>query len=234
LRELKLQASYNYILNLAKLRCEKIRNNQIAEGVDFRNLFSEDVEVYLNYMRFFNVILDEEKLECRIPSIKTQRYFDISIYQPNTEEIRSLVDILKSVDSSQIAKFLAENIRNNNMGAEGNVIDKTKIYLAINLAVNEIATEYLIDSEDNSVKAKKRADEIIKIQRQIVTEEFEEIFLKLLANQPHKLSFSEDKMQSLDARIKNDIALKMQEHKIMPTRSPLATMASNRVLQTER
>ena len=139
------QATFNYILKMAESKCKQIKANNPD--------FSEDVEVYINYLRIFNRGLLAEEIDRGLPAINSQLYYNQSQYQPDTNQINGLKEILKSDDKNITAEFLAQNIRDETSTTLVQPIDKTQIYKNINLAISEI-TESYIDIDNSAGNSK--------------------------------------------------------------------------------
>ena len=195
---LKNQATFNYILKMAESKCEEIKKGNPQ--------FSEDVEVYINYLRIFNEELQKAKINSGLPAIQHQMYFNEQQYKPNSSEINFLQDVLKSENKSEIAKFLAQNIRDETFTSMYHALDETKIYKTINLAVCDIASPYMdTDSYEKSQDAVKALETLQKLQKEIVKDEFEEVLLRIIEKQKFKINFDENKTSKIKEKIESTL-----------------------------
>ena len=140
-------------------------------------------------------------------------YFNEQQYKPNSSEINFLQDVLKSENKSEIAKFLAQNIRDETCTSMYHALDETKIYKAINLTVCDIASSYMdINSYEKSQDAVKDLETLQKLQKEIVKDEFEEVLLKIIEKQKFKINFDENKT----SKIKKKIESTLREKELLP------------------
>jgi len=220
---LKNQATFNYILKMAESKCEEIKKGTpVMEG---NPGFSEDVEVYLNYLRIFNQNLLVEGINSGLPAIHHQMYYADS-FQPTQEDIDSLKNVLKSEDKSQIATFVAQNIRDETSTNMYHALDETKIYKTINLAVCDIASPYMdTDSYEKSQDAVKALETLQKLQKEIVKDEFEEVLLRIIEKQKFKINFDENKT----SKIKEKIESTLRKEGLLPKGSVSTTSVAKRV-----
>jgi hypothetical protein len=214
------QATFNYILKMAKSKCEQIKANNPD--------FSEDVEVYINYLRIFNRKLLEEGIDSGLPAIQNQMYYtgaNFELYQPNLNEITDLTKVLKSEDKTEIAEFLAQNIRDETSTTLVQPIDKTQIYKNINLAISEITESYInIDnSAGNSLQLQNTANEMQEIRKEIISSELKEVLVKILDKEKFKIDFGENKTTEIKEKIEN----KLREKGLLPSREATPTLAQN-------
>lgn len=102
---LSQQIIYFKIINLASLQVENIKKSNPA--------FTEDIEVYLNYIRVFNSEFGN-KFSLNLPSISTQNYFqDHPDYQVNPNEFAKLNEIYNANQEGNfrpLFKMLAQSI----------------------------------------------------------------------------------------------------------------------------
>ena len=206
---LKNQATFNYILKMAESKCEEIKKGNPQ--------FSEDVEVYINYLRIFNEELQKAKINSGLPAIQHQMYFNEQQYKPNSSEINFLQDVLKSENKSEIAKFLAQNIRDETFTSMYHALDETKIYKTINLAVCDIASPYMdTDSYEKSQDAVKALETLQKLQKEIVKDEFKEVLLRIIEKQKFKINFDENFDENKTSKIKKKIESTLKKEGLLP------------------
>ena len=219
IESLKNQATFNYILKMAESKCKEIKEANPS--------FSEDVEVYLNYLRIFNRELLAKGINSRLPAIQNQIYYTgvrFESYQPNSEEIADLTKVLKSENASEIATFLAQNIRDETSTTMICALEETKIYKTINLAVCDIASTYIdIESSGTTENTLAVASTVQKLQKEIVSDEFKEVLLKILNKQKFKIDFDENKITEIKEKIEN----KLRDKGLLPSRETIPTLAQN-------
>ena len=217
IESLRNQATFNYILKMAESKCKEIK--------EVNPSFSEDVEVYLNYLRIFNQELLAEGINSRLPAINDQLYFNESQNQPDANQINELKGILQSQDKNQIAEFLAQNIRDETSTSMIQSFDKTHIYKTINLTVSEITGSY-IDIENfsgSSEQFQKTADELQEIRKEIISSELKEALVKILDKEKFKIDFDENKIQEIKEKIENTL----HEKGLLPSGQTAPTLAQN-------
>jgi Leucine-rich repeat (LRR) protein len=220
IESLKNQATFNYILKMAESKCKEIKEANPS--------FSEDVEVYLNYLRIFNRELLAEGINSRLPAIQNQIYYTgvrFESYQPNSEEIADLTKVLKSENPSEIATFLAQNIRDETSTTMICSLDETKIYKTINLAVSDITGSY-IDIENfsgSSEQFQNTANELQEIRKEIISSELKELLVKILNKEKFKIDFDENKITEIKEKIEN----KLRDKGLLPSRETIPTLAQN-------
>ena len=220
IESLRNQATFNYILKMAGSKCKQIKETNPG--------FNEDVEVYINYLRIFNRKLLEEGIDSGLPAIQYQMYYtgaNFELYQPNSSEIADLTKVLKSDDNTEIAKFLAQYIRDETSTTLLQPIDKTQIYETINLAISAI-TESYIDIENsagNSQQLQKTANELLEIRKEIISSELKEVLVKILDKKKFKIDFDENKT----TEIKTKIEFKLREKGLLPSGETTQASAQN-------
>lgn len=220
IESLRNQATFNYILKMAKSKCEQIKETNPD--------FSEDVEVYINYLRIFNRGLLAEGIDSGLPAIQNQMYYtgaNFELYQPNLNEIADLTKVLKSEDKTEIATFLAQNIRDETSTTLVQPIDKTQIYETINLAISGITCPY-IDTENyagNSRQLQNTANEMQEIRKEIISSELKEVLVKILNKEKFKIDFGGNKT----TEIKEKIEKKLHEKGLLPSGQATPTLAQN-------
>lgn len=222
IKSLGNQATFNYILKMAESKCEQIKANTPD--------FSEDVEVYINYLRIFNRGLLAEGIDSGLPAINSQLHYSESQYQPDTNQINGLKEILKSDDKNIIATFLAQNIRDETSTTLVQSIDKTQIYETINLAISEITESYINigNSADNSQQLQDTANELLEIRKEIISSELKEVLVKILNKEKFKIDFGENKTTEIKEKIEN----KLREKGLLPSREATPTLAQNASLSS--
>jgi hypothetical protein len=222
IESLRNQATFNYILKMAESKCEQIKANNPD--------FSEDVEVYINYLRIFNRGLLAEGIDSGLPAINSQLYYSESQYQPDNNQINGLKEILKSDDKNITAEFLAQNIRDETSTTLVQPIDKTQIYETINLAISEITGSY-IDIENpagNSQELQNTANELQEIRKEIISSELKEVLVKILDKKKFKIDFGKNKTTEIKEKIEN----KLREKGLLPSREATPTLAQNATLSS--
>ena len=220
IESLRNQATFNYILKMAKSKCEQIKETNPD--------FSEDVEVYIHYLRIFNRELLVEGINSGLPAIQNQMYYtgaNFELYQPNLNEIADLTKVLKSEDKTEIATFLAQNIRDETSTTLVQPIDKTQIYETINLAISDITGAYIdIDNPTgNSQQLQDTANELLEIRKEIISSELKEVLVKILNKEKFKIDFDENKT----TKIKTKIEFKLREKGLLPSREATPILAQN-------
>ena len=225
IESLRNQATFNYILKMAKSKCEQIKETNPE--------FSEEVEVYINYLRIFNRELLEEGINSGLPAIQNQMYYtgaNCELYQPNSSEIAGLTKVLKSENAIEIATFLAQNIRDETSTTMIYALDKTKIYTTINLAISDITGAYIdIDNPaGNSQQLQDTANELLEIRKEIISSELKEVLVKILNKEKFKIDFDENKT----TKIKTKIEFKLREKGLLPSREATPTLAQNASLSS--
>jgi hypothetical protein len=220
IESLKNQATFNYILKMAESKCKKIK--------EANSSFNEDVEVYINYLRIFNRELLTEGIDSKLPAIQNQMHYTgvgYELYQPNSNEIADLTKVLKSENASEIATFLAHNIRDETSTTMICSLDETKIYKTINLAVSDITGSY-IDIENfsgSSEQFQNTANELQEIRKEIISSELKELLVKILNKEKFKIDFDENKITEIKKKIENNL----QEKGFLPSRETIPTLAQN-------
>lgn len=217
IESLRNQATFNYILKMAESKCEQIKETNPE--------FSEDVEVYINYLRIFNRELLEEGIDSGLPAINSQLYYIESQYQPDTNQINGLKEILKSDDKNITAEFLAQNIRDETSTTLVQPIDETQIYKNINLAISDITGSYIdIDNPaGNSQQLQNTANELQEIRKEIISSELKEVLVKILNKEKFKIDFDENKTTEIKEKIEN----KLRKKGLLPSREATPTLAQN-------
>ena len=217
IESLRNQATFNYILKMAESKCEQIKETNPN--------FSEDVEVYINYLRIFNRGLLAEGIDSKLPAINSQLYYSESQYQPDTNQINCLKKILKSDDKNITAEFLAQNIRDETSTTLVQPIDKTQIYETINLAISGITGSYIdiANPAGNSLQLQDTANELLEIRKEIISSELKEVLVKILDKEKFKIDFGENKTTKIEEKIKN----KLREKGLLPSREATPTLAQN-------
>ena len=216
---LRNQATFNYILKMAESKRKEIKEANPS--------FREDVEVYLNYLRIFNQELLAEGINSKLPAIQSQMYYtgtDFELYRPNSNKIADLTKVLKSKNASEIATFLAQNIRDETKTTMISSLGKTKIYKTINLAVCAIASTYIdIESSSTTENILAIANAVEKLQKEIVIDEFKEVLLKIIEKQKFKIDFDENKITEIKEKIENNL----REKGLLPSGQTAPTLAQN-------
>ena len=225
IESLRNQATFNYILKMAESKCKQIKETNPE--------FSEEVEVYINYLRIFNRELLEEGINSGLPAIQNQMYYtgaNCELYQPNSSEIAGLTKVLKSENAIEIATFLAQNIRDETSTTMIYALDKTKIYTTINLAISDITGAYIdIDNPaGNSQQLQDTANELLEIRKEIISSELKEVLVKILNKEKFKIDFDENKT----TKIKTKIEFKLREKGLLPSREATPTLAQNASLSS--
>ena len=202
---------------MAESKCEQIKETNPN--------FSEDVEVYINYLRIFNRGLLAEGIDSKLPAINSQLYYSESQYQPDTNQINCLKKILKSDDKNITAEFLAQNIRDETSTTLVQPIDKTQIYETINLAISGITGSYIdiANPAGNSLQLQDTANELLEIRKEIISSELKEVLVKILDKEKFKIDFGENKTTKIEEKIKN----KLREKGLLPSREATPTLAQN-------
>jgi hydroxymethylpyrimidine pyrophosphatase-like HAD family hydrolase len=100
-------------------------------------------------------------------------------------------------------------------------LDETKIYKTINLAVCDIASTYIdIESSDTAENTLAVANAVQKLQKEIVSDEFKELLLKIIEKQKFKIDFDENKIQEIKEKIEN----KLRDKGLLPSRQTAPTL----------
>jgi len=220
IESLKNQATFNYILKMAESKCKQIRETN--------SLFSEGVEVYINYLRIFNRELLTEGIDSKLPAIQNQMHYTgvgYELYQPDSKEIADLTEVLKSENPSEIATFLAQNIRDETSTTMICSLDETKIYKTINLAVSDITGSYIdiANFSGSSEQFQNTANELQGIRKEIISSELKELLVKILNKEKFKIDFDENKITEIKEKIEN----KLRDKGLLPSSETIPTLAQN-------
>jgi hypothetical protein len=211
---IKQQLIYIFILELAREKCHQIKL--------INSSFSEDAEVYLNFIRIFNINFGE-KLQLNLPPIIHQNFLSLKKYQPSEDQISKFKNIVESFDNSRyqtLCELIANQIAKEIYDPKDSLIPEiSSLKFINNLKSNfdEIVldiydklnrTESIEESNEND---KKRiiANEI----RQLQIEEFTHSLTKELVGLINKKELLEDDSNQQQIAGFSEIELKQLKKK---------------------
>ena len=208
---LSQQIIFIQAMNLASLCVENIRRGN--------PIFSEDIEIYLNYIRVFNNEFGE-KFSLNLPSISTQIYFHnypgMSVDEATLSQFREIYEEKQRGNFEPLFKMLAESIAVDsykNFTEELEEISKQNFIESIRQEINGIALDFLLDLETLSHKEDEAADDYINIKK-IVSHDLKQlqistlkdiIFEQLMAikeNREFITSLTQDKIKEITESFK--------------------------------
>ena len=217
---LSQQIIFFKIINLASLQVENIKKSNPA--------FTEDIEVYLNYIRVFNNEFGS-KFSLNLPSISTQLYFqDYPDFRVNPIELAKLNEIYNANQEGNfrpLFKMLAQSIAIDsyrNVNEKNPEINKQNFIISIKQEIDLIALDFISDllnsltSSDNP-----SSDEDIKkiickdIEKQQISTLKEILFEQLMAIKENReliTSLTEDKVDEITQKFKEIYFTSLKEN----------------------
>ena len=211
---LSQQIIFFKIINLASLQVENIKIRNPA--------FTEDIEVYLNYIRVFNSEFGN-KFSLNLPSISTQNYFqDYEIYAVNEDikqaEFARLNEIYNANQEGNfkpLIELLAESISIDsyrNFNEKNPEINKQNFIISIKQEIDLIALNFISDLTDSLTPSDNpSSDEDIKkiickdIEKQQISTLKEIVFKRLMAIKENReliTSLTKDKVDEITEKFK--------------------------------
>jgi hypothetical protein len=205
---LSQQIIFFKVIDLANESIQKVRQQNPS--------FSEDIEIYLNYIRVFNNQF-KDKFSLNLPSISSQNYFqDHSVYAVKPEDLLRFNEIsiakqqgnfepLLELFAESIALDIFYNVEENN-----SELNEQEFISSLKDKINEIASEYLSDLHTiTSDKPEETEHEDVMIiitqdlkQMQITT--LKELILEQLTSLKVNQTFTEVLSDDRIAKINQD------------------------------
>jgi len=168
---IKNQVVYGFIIDQASKKCKEI--------LSVNNQFSEEVEVYLNYLRIYANSLTENRIEHDLAGISNQAFYsDIERIKPKPEEIEKFISLFLSENKEELIDFIANFLTEKEVTSlyflqKSDLVKKTKIKLSdfltdhiddysYNENVLNIVDLWRYASEFRSEQIKEQVKEVIK------------------------------------------------------------------------